>query len=118
MKAFDADVLTLIAEGNLDCTQKAALIPGAEQCVPINVAEQWLRGRLNTIRKAEAGKSKVTIDRAYDLLERTIVYLHSSECCPTLRRQKPSRSHGGNRRFVPASQTCVSPLFALFILRP
>jgi hypothetical protein len=34
-----------------------------------------LRGRLNVIRQAEAGKAKVTIDRAYHLLQKTLADL-------------------------------------------
>jgi tRNA(fMet)-specific endonuclease VapC len=75
MKAFDADVLTLLAEGDPGCIQKAALIPVAEKRVPIIAVEQVLRGRLNVIRQAQAGKSKVSIDRAYDLLEGTVTDL-------------------------------------------
>jgi tRNA(fMet)-specific endonuclease VapC len=75
MKAFDADVLTLMAEGDTAYLQKAALIPAAEQSVPIVVAEQLLRGRLNTIRQAQSAKAKVTIEFAYQLLERTIIDL-------------------------------------------
>src|SRR5258708_4752667 len=75
MKAFDADVLTLITEGDPACLQKAALIPAVEQAVPIVVAEQLFRGRLNVIRQAQAGKSKISIDRAYYLLEETITDL-------------------------------------------
>jgi tRNA(fMet)-specific endonuclease VapC len=72
MKAFDADVLTLIHEGNAGFVAKAALIPDADHCVPIIVAEQLVRGRLNVIRQAQAGKAKVGIERAYDLLQATI----------------------------------------------
>jgi tRNA(fMet)-specific endonuclease VapC len=72
MKAFDADVLTLIGEGDVICVRKASLIAEAEQAVPIIVAEQIIRGRFNTIRQAEAGKSKVSIDIAYALFEGTL----------------------------------------------
>src|SRR5437763_12937870 len=72
MTAFDADVPTLIHEGHTDCVQKAALIPDDEQCVPVPVVEPLLRGRLNIIRQAQAGKAKVTIEFAYELLEATM----------------------------------------------
>ena len=36
------------------------------------VAEEVLRGRLNIIRQAEAGKSRISIDQAYQLFEETI----------------------------------------------
>jgi hypothetical protein len=75
MKGFDADVLTLIGEGEPGCLLKASLIPAAEHAVPIVVAEQVLRGRLNVIRQAQAGIAKVSVDRAYELLEGSIVDL-------------------------------------------
>jgi len=75
MRAFDADVLTLLAEGDVACLQKAALFPAAEQSVPIVVAEQVIRGRLNVIRQAEAGKAKVPLDVAYRYFEGIIADL-------------------------------------------
>ena len=77
MKAFDSDVLTLIGQGNAACIQRASAIPDSEQCVPIIVAEQLIRGRFNVIRQAEAGKSKVSIDVAYSLFEGTLRDLYS-----------------------------------------
>ena len=75
MIAFDADVLSLIFNGDSGCIQKAARIPVAEQCVPIVVIDQILRGRLHAIRQAEAGKAKADLDVAYFYLERTIADL-------------------------------------------
>ena len=72
MKAFDTDVMTLITFGDPGCVQKASLIPDAEQCLPIVVAEQLLRGRLNLIRQAQAGKGRISIDQAYHFPESTI----------------------------------------------
>jgi tRNA(fMet)-specific endonuclease VapC len=77
MIAFDADVLTLMAEGDASCLQRAALIPEAEHTVPIVAAEQVIRGRLNMVRQAQAGKSKITIERAYSLLEGSIADLQN-----------------------------------------
>jgi tRNA(fMet)-specific endonuclease VapC len=86
MKAFDADVLTLISEGDPVYLQKAALIPHVEQSVPIVVAEQVLRGRLNVVRQAQGGKGKISVDGAYGLLATTIedlrqfsMLLHTSQ---------------------------------------
>src|ERR1017187_4333912 len=75
MKAFDTDVLTLIAAGNQATLLKDAPIPAPQGSVPIVVAEQMLRGRLNSVRQAQAGKSKVSVDAAYALLEGTIADL-------------------------------------------
>jgi tRNA(fMet)-specific endonuclease VapC len=38
--------------------------------VPIIVVEETMRGRLNVIRQAEAGKARISIDRAYELFQR------------------------------------------------
>jgi tRNA(fMet)-specific endonuclease VapC len=40
------------------------------------VAEQVLRGRLNVIRQAQAGKSSVSLEFAYDLLQGSITDLN------------------------------------------
>ena len=72
MKAFDTDILTQILRGNPAFTARAAQVPVAEQALPIVVAEEMIRGRLNTIRQAEAGRAKISIDRAYELFEQTL----------------------------------------------
>jgi tRNA(fMet)-specific endonuclease VapC len=72
MKAFDADVLTLILQGDPACVHKASLIPILEQGTPVVVIEEILRGRLNVIRQAQAEKSKLSIDQAYRFLELAI----------------------------------------------
>lgn len=72
MIAFDADVLSDIWAGDPELTRCAAEIPVHEQAVPVVVVEEMLRGRLNSIRQAEAGKSKLSIERAYELLEETL----------------------------------------------
>ncbi len=76
MKAFDTDILTLITQGDKECLLKAAMIPLREQGIPVVVAEQLLRGRLNMVRQAQSGKSKISIDRAHQLLELSIVGIH------------------------------------------
>ena len=72
MIAFDADVLSDIWAGDPELSRRAAEIPAHEQVVPVVVVEEMLRGRLNSIRQAEAGKSKLSIERAYELLEQTL----------------------------------------------
>lgn len=72
MKTFDTDVLTLIFEGHAAYTQKISLIPSGDRAMPIVVADQILRGRLNAIRQAEAGKAKAGLDAAYFYLEKTL----------------------------------------------
>jgi tRNA(fMet)-specific endonuclease VapC len=72
MKAFDTDILTQILRGNPVYAERVALIPVAEQALPIVAVEEVLRGRFNTIRQAEAGKAKITIEQAYQLFEATL----------------------------------------------
>ena len=71
MIAFDTDVLAEILLGNAIFVQRAAAIPVREQAVPVIVIEEVIRGRLNVIRQAEAGRANVSIARAYELFEET-----------------------------------------------
>jgi tRNA(fMet)-specific endonuclease VapC len=75
MKAFDTDILTQILLGNPAYAERVANLALAEQALPIVAAEEVLRGRLNSIRQAEAGKAKITIKRAYQLFEQTLADL-------------------------------------------
>jgi tRNA(fMet)-specific endonuclease VapC len=72
MKAFDTDILTECLAGNVAYAARIASIPADEQVVPIVVVEEVIRGRLNVIRQAEAGKARVTIEQAYSLFEQTL----------------------------------------------
>jgi tRNA(fMet)-specific endonuclease VapC len=72
MKAFDTDILTQLLRGNPAFAERAASIHVPEQALPIVVAEEVLRGRFNTIRQAEAGKAKITIEQAYHFFEQTL----------------------------------------------
>jgi predicted nucleic acid-binding protein len=72
MKAFDTDILTQILRGNPVYADRVAQIPVADQVLPIVAAEELLRGRFTSIRQAEAGKAKITIDKAYQLFEQTL----------------------------------------------
>ena len=72
MKAFDTDILTEILAGNPAYAERIAKVPVEEQAAPIVAVEEIIRGRLNTIRQAEAGKARITIDQAYWLFEQTL----------------------------------------------
>ncbi len=65
MNAFDTDVFSEILLGNAAYVSRLSLIPADQQAIPIIVAEEILRGRLNVIRRAEARKSKISVDLAY-----------------------------------------------------
>lgn len=71
MIAFDTDVLTEILLGNATLVARAAAIPLPEQAVPVIVIEEIMRGRLNIIRQAEAGRTTISLARAYELFEDT-----------------------------------------------
>jgi tRNA(fMet)-specific endonuclease VapC len=72
MKVFDTDILTEILTGNPAYAERIANVPLVEQTTPIVAIEEIIRGRLNTIRQAEAGKARITIQQAYMLFERTL----------------------------------------------
>ena len=72
MIAFDSDVLSLILLGDPQILNRLSQIPPSEQAVPVIVVEEIIRGRLNSIRQAEAGKSKLSVMRAYELFELTL----------------------------------------------
>jgi hypothetical protein len=72
MKAFDTDILTEILAGNAAYAERIARVPLVEQTVPIVVVEEIVRGRLNTIRQAEAGKARIPLEQAYFLFEQTL----------------------------------------------
>ena len=65
MNAFDADVLSEIMRGQPAYVQRAARFSPREQSVPIVVVEEILRGRLNSIRQAEGGRGKLSVEQAY-----------------------------------------------------
>ena len=71
MIAFDTDVLTEIFLGSPTFAARASALSPLEQAVPVVVVEEIMRGRLNSIRQAEAGKSKISVTRSYELFEQT-----------------------------------------------
>lgn len=72
MIAFDTDVLTDIGDGVQTVLARLAPPPPASLFVPIVVIEEVLRGRLNTIRRAQAGQGPLPLDGAYKYLESSI----------------------------------------------
>lgn len=71
MIAFDTNVLTEILLGHPLFVARAAALPVSQQAVPVIVIEELMRGRLNIIRQAEAGKAKISLDRAYAFFQET-----------------------------------------------
>ncbi len=82
MIAFDTDVLTEILLGNAEYVSRVSGIPASLQAVPIIVIEEIMRGRMNIIRKAEAGKAGVTIERAYELFQDTFLDFRRTQILP------------------------------------
>ena len=72
MKAFDTDILTEILMGNPAYAERIAKVPIDHQLAPIVVVEEIIRGRLNVIRQAEAGKARITVEQSYRLFEQTL----------------------------------------------
>jgi tRNA(fMet)-specific endonuclease VapC len=71
MIAFDTNVVTEILLGDGRCVELASAIPSHEQAVPVIVIEEIVRGRLTVIRQAEAGKARISLERAYQLFQDT-----------------------------------------------
>lgn len=82
MTAFDSDVLTEILLGTPEFVQRLKSVAPEDQAVPVIVVEEILRGRLNTIRQAEAGKSRISLDVAYALFARTFTDFQSLRILP------------------------------------
>jgi tRNA(fMet)-specific endonuclease VapC len=72
MTVFDTDIMTEIFRGTAAIVERAKRIPPEEQGVPIVAVEEILRGRLNAVRQAEAGRIRISITRAYDLLRESL----------------------------------------------
>ena len=72
MTAFDTDVLSELFLKNVAYAQRADLIAVADKAIPIVALEEVMRGRLDGIRRAQAGKIRLSLDRAYDLFRDAI----------------------------------------------
>jgi tRNA(fMet)-specific endonuclease VapC len=77
MIAFDTDVLSDLLARRPAILTRAVAVPTADQTVPIIVAEEVIRGRLNTVRQAEAGQGRVTLVAAYRRLEDDLIALRA-----------------------------------------
>lgn len=65
MIAIDCDVLTLFLLGDAAIVARMNSLPPAQLGVPVIVLEEMVRGRLNSIRQASAGRGKVSLELAY-----------------------------------------------------
>lgn len=82
MMAFDTDVLTRLLYGDQSLSVRAAQIDAAEQAVPVVVLEEVMRGRLNSIRQAASRRAEASLQRAYELFERTFTQLRQAAILP------------------------------------
>ena len=67
MTAFDTDIYSDLVKGIPSIVARMATVPVKEQFLPIVVVEEVVRGRLNAIRKAQVGGSRLSLERAYEL---------------------------------------------------
>ncbi len=75
MMAFDTDVLTDVFHGTPAVIARVALLAAADLFIPVTVVDEVLRGRLAVVRQAEAGKGRIDLPQAYELLQRTVPFL-------------------------------------------
>ena len=81
MIAFDTDVLTAILLGIPHLWSVRLQFRCATGC-PVIVIKEIIRGRLNVIRQAEAGRANVSIAHAYELFEETFTDFHRIQVLP------------------------------------
>lgn len=67
MIALDTDVLSEILLGKAAYVQRLASIPEADRSIPVVALEEVLRGRLDAIRQAQAGRVNLSLTRAYEV---------------------------------------------------
>lgn len=72
MSAFDTDILSELLLRNIVYTQRADAIPATDKVIPVVVLEETLRGRLDGIRRAQSGRTKLSLERAYDLFREAV----------------------------------------------
>ncbi|MBY0512459.1 MAG: type II toxin-antitoxin system VapC family toxin [Gemmataceae bacterium] len=82
MTAFDSDVLTDLLKGVPAVMTRAAAIPTADQYVPVVAAEELLRGQLDAVRRAQAGRGPVPLDAAYAFFGQTLTGLCRVQLLP------------------------------------
>ncbi|MEN6450214.1 MAG: type II toxin-antitoxin system VapC family toxin [Thermoguttaceae bacterium] len=76
MTVFDTDVFVEILMGNARFVERAAAVPVEQQAISVVTVEEILRGRLHAVRKAEASREAGVLERAYELLIRTVNDCH------------------------------------------
>jgi tRNA(fMet)-specific endonuclease VapC len=72
MTIFDSDIYSDLVNEVPVVVARASAIPRDEQAITIVTVEEAVRGQLNTIRQAEAGRGKVSLPEAYEFLRDTL----------------------------------------------
>lgn len=72
MTAFDTDILSDLVDRHPVYVHRLQAIPEVDRYVPVVVVEEVFRGRLDGIRKAQAGQTKISLSRAYDLFAESV----------------------------------------------
>ncbi len=75
MTVFDTDLLSDILARRAAVLARADAIPREEQAVPVVAAEEVVRGRLDAVRQASAGRGNLTLWEAYARLEKSLTQL-------------------------------------------
>src|SRR5438067_12417397 len=69
MTALDTDVLTLVLVGDPAYLTRLQGVAPTDRHVPVVAAAEVVRGWLNAVRRAEAGKGRTSLGRAFEKLE-------------------------------------------------
>jgi hypothetical protein len=109
MIVFDADVLSELFRGTAKYVARAESVPADQHAIAIVVVEEILRGRLSMIRRAEAGRAVVGIERAYQLLQETVATYSTSMCWRTHPMPSVCIKSGEKERFASGPTTYASP---------
>ena len=73
MNGFDTDVLTELFAGNVVYAQRFAAIDSDKRGIPIGAAAEIVRGWLNAVRQAEAGKGRMSLEYAFGRFQQSLV---------------------------------------------
>ena len=82
MTIFDSDIFTDLVDEVPSVVARASAVPRDEQAIAIVSAGEVIRGQLNTVRQAEAGRGKVSLPDAYDFLLQAISDVASLRILP------------------------------------
>ena len=82
MTAFDSDVLSDLFKNAPAVVTRIAAIPVADQFVPVVVAEELLRGQLDSVRRAQSGRGPIPLEVAYAYFTETLVSLRGAQLLP------------------------------------